>query len=929
MAAPGCYDSSDQPTAYTRSRISAADAPHDFLDESRIKEIIEKSEASEGYTLTDKQKDIFKKFRENVIDLIKPIRDCGINLEITDENKLMEAFYGEDHLAPPGTQILSHPSFNNKFPLIPPPPPPPKLYNVRFQYKYHELPQLATVMKNKLFSGYQYVLDHTALRENEFFCDHISSPGGIPPLLETIGKSYDRVEPIRESDKSCREKVVNPFTPGTTLPRTVLTKENGELFYFDSISIVNENTLKWNKGTHEGNINIREMISQKSHLPEQLSAIIIQLCLIINTNPTITIDNSQFHDFKEKLNKFFKDAYHFAPPDQSEDGVTAAANIRDYALGLMEFKRIGDLLQVKLAYIKRNAVFVSNDRMAVLMAAVGYKIPAIRTYAFRKERYISLYNVPSSEGIAKALNEQLIANYKSSLELYKLLRPAPVFDDDALKLNHIISAYYDSIKGQSTVIAYTSPRYRDYMNMDVLINRAIYIILRYLLFLHTAIDFISKKNGVLSSIEEKSDLKYYQELFKSHILPEPNTIFILGKDGKDHEHSLTKLYYILKEITKIIPKPEEDIKTRQHLLNTMIYNIEKTKLPLFGNNLNTYITNINSILQVRPIGTRIEGLPENTIVGRLLNLSTIIHNLNEFEIYVDDLCSKYDYLCPVIRGGSKSKSRKNRKQQGGQLLYPIQLPHDYVAILSNYLLVYIIHYSNSDGSLVFNEYFVMYIQLQFLSQQYGYNVILFQNIETSSSLWRGVRGVATSTAVAASTAAAKAMAMATVAREAATRAWAAWREAKAASPSEEEAALPAEAKDALNYLDDYYANHQNNDKLIDYLLEKYTDFLKEYEKYLNEQQKTNIYAKIASLKQRKQLSSLESSPPPLPPPTPVHLSHIPYSYLRGAAKKQKSKKEDKKKDKEKEDKPVKGGKSKKEMKENAKTKKTTKSDKKK
>jgi hypothetical protein len=187
------------------------------------------------------------------------------------------------------------------------------------------------------------------------------------------------------------------------VPRPVLTKDEGELFFFDVISTTTDDmTLKWLWNGKEGIIDIREMMKVKSsaHL-ENLTTAILAFYQASQITPTALLNKS---------NDIIKDCYDL-------DITQFISNIDDYLLALTDLKRIGDLLQVKLTAIL-GYTFVSNDRMAILLSTIGYNNLSIRSSKIpsseeRSDRVIALYNFDDS-----VMSGKLEAYYQNAFNNY-------------------------------------------------------------------------------------------------------------------------------------------------------------------------------------------------------------------------------------------------------------------------------------------------------------------------------------------------------------------------------------------------------------------------------------------------------------------------------------------------------------------------------
>lgn len=750
----GCYNDRPEPTPATRIRLLKADSYHDYADKSRIIDILTKWSKKKKIVLDDDEKQRVYNYIVSILNSYITLLpdECGIISN--DENRMIESFYGKDidgYDFNPDTPFDIN-VINNTYPPIYPP-----LNNKVVSFQGIYLQKWVLYMYTILFPNKQYILDHTALSQN-VLCSEMK--GSYPPILETIAKAYDRASAlpstyyqeqgsspmigVKKTIGDCSEIKDNSIS-------SILTKDNGELLFFNQIDILNEHQLQWTLPSNiTGIIDIERLdVLGSQEDPENLSAFVLDIAyryLGINTL------------FVQGISEFIEYAYGFSLATVGNDPSL-------YSQGLMEFKRMGDLLQVKLAQAY-NAVFISNDRMAVLMAAIGYKIPAMRTYVHREGSVynykMSVYNAPLDASMSattmEAYRVKMMEEYTNTLRFYtdimnvynENIKPSlqiikntfsdiitglrgfydsivnvPILIDIDTDLEYIVDSNGNPIRAKKLTL--------NHLNMDALFNRAIYIILKYLLIINQLIiDRIPLVAGL-------TDISKLRDFFKEQRIPQPNTIFkYVSKENI--QSSIETIYTLMRYIHDNLVRGSSP----KELLKVIIDVIKSYNFSLFGDNLKTYIVSIQRIIDTSVTRYYINGYT----IGMIKGVKDLVSNLNDFEAYVNSLCIEYGTCMDYGYGGRrKSKSNKNKKIQvkrGGnenniemtdllqeksngiiipnfKALPPLETPIDLIELTLAQLLYDISRASKENVQ----NLFTLYIQLQLITQQYNMNLILF------------------------------------------------------------------------------------------------------------------------------------------------------------------------------------------------------------
>jgi hypothetical protein len=381
-----------------RKYLGYHDTMHDFLNEQRVKTYVGN-----------------EKLARDVIDKIESIFNMDFKCDIgNDEDSILVSVFGNKSTDIPFEKAVQEDLsiITNNTQLTPPYYGKDSVQNKKeFQensilVEYEKLPEIVRWIDNLIVdeSGIskQYVLDYTQISEDSV-CN-LGSSGRTPEkiVLKTIASKYDRNTDYKDSDciqatgyamkpneiqsESIRVDEKKYFEPLDK--STVLTKEQGELHELTYLQIENENEMTW---FHEmtdsrGVIRIQNLTSKEldSKRKKNLNLFVNQIVEVMKRAPVQKAQKgkSRRKEVYKKIQGEYDALIEYLYGLNRDSFVT---NKNAYIRCLTDFKKIGDLLLVKMARLN-NAVFVSNDRVTCVMAAIGYNVPTIRTSLVQQEK---------------------------------------------------------------------------------------------------------------------------------------------------------------------------------------------------------------------------------------------------------------------------------------------------------------------------------------------------------------------------------------------------------------------------------------------------------------------------------------------------------------------------------------------------------------
>lgn len=342
------------------------------------------------------------------------------------------------------------------------------------KYLFQYVPRwLQALYKNKSF-----MLDVTVLTENDI-CNGVVSTNTekMPIILKTIATEYDR---------NVENKIVEPcsgvYPPSnksknTLYDKVLLTKKNSELLGFDSITLVNQKTLKWTLGSKEGIINIDKIIKSKknslradSESETDIEGSAMSLPLFFKMigeilNNKKDSKRNTYKSFNKKIKQLYGLGLHINEVDSTLLTNTTIDDIDLYILCLTDLKSLGDLLQVKFAELS-NSIMVSNDRTTCLMSSIGYNNTTLRTAKLR---------LPDKTSIRELfLFDDKFEFSEESKKLLQQVQEERRKEEEALKLKKIdfIKELHEIIKSKKDDILDTKDKLTDKITKldDVLQN---------------------------------------------------------------------------------------------------------------------------------------------------------------------------------------------------------------------------------------------------------------------------------------------------------------------------------------------------------------------------------------------------------------------------------------------------------------------------
>uniref|UniRef100_A0A6C0CRW1 Uncharacterized protein n=1 Tax=viral metagenome TaxID=1070528 RepID=A0A6C0CRW1_9ZZZZ len=677
-----------------RQLLGKGDTLHDFCDRDRIRDKLNYG-IQQGFILPTTNTNAAAVTICTKVNSLLSIDTCGI--ESYDENYLLKFFYGEK----PKSISASEESIQiNYYPNVP-------NQHLEYQIPYTEVPSF--IKKINALSSAKYVMDYTYL--SPFLCGF-----GI----NTIGKAYDRTT-TNEGDE-CNKKV-------SIASRSVLKKEDGELFFFDEIyTTTDDMTLEWSAFGITGIIDIHKMMEIKSRAGlENLTTAIIAFHQ--STQPITS-------DILYASNDIIKYCYGL-------DIQSFTENINLYLLALTDLKRIGDLLQVKLAKLLEQT-FVSNDRMAILLATIGYNHPSIRTSKTpsdndRSDRIIALYNFNKSEMEKKleVYNQVAIEDYNTYVNQY--LRTINVYikdskmqffiknlNDQCQQILGVLSTYplNPSITKSDILVPITPgqriPRHYNpkWLNREIIIKRGLFVYVKYItVVLKVLFDISSVKfttafiwefNQINIEILPSNDkLSKIRQLFNNNMIPHPNTLFKTITDD-NIQLSLRNLNTFVNSLSGFLDNIDEVTKIMQ----------DNLPMPLFGEPIE-YYKNITLKLfkDLKPINLAVNIENQSYQIGLSSNPEKTIEGIIDLEKYFTELVNRYN----PQQGGRHKKISKSKR--GGQLqsmkLDSLIIPDNIVDQTLGKLIVAIYEAESQGQKDIAQNLFVSYMQLQLLTQQFN------------------------------------------------------------------------------------------------------------------------------------------------------------------------------------------------------------------
>jgi hypothetical protein len=430
-----------------RKYLGYFDTMHDFLDSSRLEKYLGN-----------------KKDAERVIDKIQSTFDLGFSCDIgNDEDSIIRKVFGSKSPNDiPYSDVIQQDLriITNNTKMTPPYYGEPFDRSTSFNEKsiivdYDQLPAIVRWIDSLLVdpttnTSKQYILDYTQIPENAV-CDLINSTR-IPnkSILKTIASEYDRNTTYKETlciqtkdyvkdSKTIQDKLqdLTSETKDYYLPvsEEILLKTNGELHEFDSIKIGpvtgENNYMEWTlQDTIKGQIYIENLTSKDASdkRKKNLNLFIHRMVEMMKTAP---IQKKPTRGKRVKIYKIMKADYDQLITDIYQLDATVVTNKKTYTRCLTDFKKIGDLLLVKMARLN-DAIFVSNDRVTSVMASIGYNVPTIRTSLLqydktedseriKAQRVLTLYNFRefvTSETSKRLYLLSSIKEYYNALNFY-------------------------------------------------------------------------------------------------------------------------------------------------------------------------------------------------------------------------------------------------------------------------------------------------------------------------------------------------------------------------------------------------------------------------------------------------------------------------------------------------------------------------------
>ena len=696
-----------------RRLLGKGDTIHDFCDIERVnKKLIygkQQGFIKQNIDTGSAARDIYNK----IFNLLE-VNNCGIPSSF-DENGLLKFFYGDRSSEVSIESISTNYSELEKHVSL------AKCKHLEYQIPYEDVTKFIELLNT--ISPAKYIMDHTYL--SPFLCSLPQKVGA-----NTIAKAYDRT--IENTADECSDYV--PVTG------TVLTKAEGELFFFDEIRITGDMTLEWTGAEMSGIIDINKMIQTKSYAGlENLTTAIIAFHQGIQPIPAPILIAS---------NDILKECYGLDINEFITRGI-----LDQYLLALTDLKRMGDLLQVKLAKLL-NATFISNDRMSILLSTIGYNHRSIRTSKTpsaneRSDRIIALYNFDSSDTTAQLdqyykglLNDYTVYvnEYFKTIKLsFKELQSrSPGFNlseifascksiltsiQANISLNPIISKT-DPIESTTG----RAPRHYNpqWINKNVIVYRGLFKYIEYLCIVLEYLNYIISSdfsqfqkeiNDIIynpTDIPSKNKLENIRSIFDNYRIPHPNTLLKIVSN-EDISSSLINLYTFINWIGSSL-----DIDNVTQTMEQML------PMPLFGEPMEYYKKTILKLfkdIRPTPLTTFINGTNYN--IGLSSNSEKIIEMIVDIEKYFNDIINRYS--SSQIGGRRKNKTKK----KGGDNELIDSLPDDIIDQTLTKLITDLYEAQEQGRKDDVDYYLVIYMQLQLIAQQYDISLPLIGEATTT------------------------------------------------------------------------------------------------------------------------------------------------------------------------------------------------------
>ena len=675
-----------KPDSETLEILGLNDSQHDWCDINRI---MKKLKYAQGDKVKLIPRDTNVKAAANEISTrIKAIfpKIC----ELPSEDKLLTNLYGEKNQLT--NKVISNFSDTDQHQNI------AKNYHNETHIPYSDVNEFIEKM---VLDHKPFIMDHHKISKE------LCSFGQVG--INTIAKAYDRT--TTNAADYCN------VLDETKYEEPVLTKAAGELFFFDAIYITDNMKLKWKAkyikagtgGTApedvEGIIDINKMIETKSsNKIENLTTAVIAFFKGLSGEALIS----------KTTKDIIRDCYGL------DIATFADADINQYLLALTDLKRLGDLLQIKLAQI-RGRTFISTDRVSIAIASYGYGIKCIRTALAsagtsegtsasidedadedadegiadtRSNRVIAFYNFKDLGGGLDDYYKSMITKYKDYYTFLQELKKQSIDTEEQLtNIQHLYENYKKLNLDPFDIKAVTSERESRHIDKKarienpnlviklILQRRIIYIylkllsaVLNFLKNLEVPTDLFSDISTTVSVEEQfnKIKQKYIEER-----LPFPDTLIKKVDNGRIKEE-LTNVYTHIVTLTKSLSNTGSVIQTEETKLNNALQHIKDniSSISLFGftDTISEYITeiyNFTDLLRDTAYIANINGIDYKVNVNTGRSAQRFRKILNDYENYIY-ITSKEYFLIP-LKGGSKKKKHHKKFSGGATFRMPIDL----------------------------------------------------------------------------------------------------------------------------------------------------------------------------------------------------------------------------------------------------------------
>lgn len=429
----------------------------------------------------------------------------------------------------------------------------------RITIPYSFLPNLPLWMQTTFSECNGFTLDVTVLPES-IFCD---IPNNVQKIHKSLATMYDRVA-ANAIDMSCMEEK----TPSVDL-------FPGEVLFLSEVSMPGseKNTISWKYNDRiQGTINVDSIIEHRDQdksltLFGKMIGHVLGIKrgdLVLPSNnrsrspspqPPSVVDSTKFQVHMNKTNELLARSADLIKKLYGLDIRLFEDKLGDYIGILTDFKRMGDLLQIKVAELSKN-VYVTNDIVSSIMSSVGYNCPTMRTGkrfgdkeddeddTQHSDRTVTLFQVKT--GNIDDAYQRLMHTLQQYAASYKKIQHAYLKSVDPNEIKNMRSSCKVLLEEMFTIYEDTYHFYqgertspKQIINLGIHLFGIAIVYVQQILIILTSYENISNApfddfHDILH-IDAPLDKKYNKMLafFAKYRLPLPNTLFTTNPENHD------------------------------------------------------------------------------------------------------------------------------------------------------------------------------------------------------------------------------------------------------------------------------------------------------------------------------------------------------------------------------------------------------------